>query len=218
MVAMTGVRLEFKGSKELLRKLEGSSRALAREWRRTARDLGIEWERRIKSRQFGPFRASSYPDKLRNRTGSTRRGIRFRLAGSGVDTVLRLIGSGPHLALQEFGGTVHAKDKLLKVPLPTALTGSGTIRSDARFDPSTFRNARGERSFVFKSKRGNLIVAVSRRGQLIPYYVLKDQVTIPPGRLGFRRTWEEMRDFRREALAAMLFRANLVTPRGRRSR
>ncbi len=202
-----GIDINLRGVKKLLARLDGIPKRLGTEWRKAARDLGAEHERRVKTNQFGPFQANSFANKLRVRTGATRAGIRFTLTGAGRSTVMRSRASGRHVRLQEFGGVVRAKSKLLKIPLPSALTPSGNLKSSAVFG-SDKTNSKGQRSFVFKSKAGNLIIAITtgKRKKLVPLFVLKKQVRIPPGRLGFFRTWREMREFRRKRLGLFLSR------------
>ena len=204
-------------TKDLIKEIQRSRKKLKKELTASMRRLGGEWERRMKTNQFGPFRGKSFSFKLQNRSGSLRRSIRFRMSQSGGNVQLRLISEGVKYArIHEFGGTIKARaGKKLKIPLPDALTPSGNLRSDAVFQKKTLRNkrtgkfrrsfvnSRGEESFVFKSKAGNLLIARRMNsGRLRLLFTLKDKVKIK-ARLGFRRTWfktmknSRQREFRR---------------------
>ena len=84
----------------------------------------------------------------------------------------------PYARIQETGGTIRAKNvKFLTIPLPAALNANGTpIMKSARDWPNTF---------VAKTKAGNLVIFQKRGATIVPLYVLKTQVTIPP-RLNMR--------------------------------
>lgn len=72
-----------------------------------------------------------------------------------------------YASIQDVGGTIHKKDKMLTIPLGKT---KGLIR-----------NYPG--GFFFKSKRGNLLYAVKVGGKknpkILPLFILKDQVTLP---------------------------------------
>jgi hypothetical protein len=96
-------------------------------------------------------------------------------------TVTGTIGSDlPYARIQEFGGTITPKKaKFLAIPLPAALNANGTpIKSSPRDWPNTF---------CAKSKAGNLLIFQRRGTQIVPLYVLKSSVYIPP-RLGLKKT------------------------------
>jgi phage gpG-like protein len=104
-----------------------------------------------------------------------------RVTGTTMATVQGTIGSDlPYARIQEFGGTITPKKaKFLAIPLPAALNANGTpIKSSPRDWPNTF---------CAKSKAGNLLIFQRRGTQIIPLYVLKSSVYIPP-RLGLKKT------------------------------
>lgn len=79
-----------------------------------------------------------------------------------------------YASTQEFGATIRPKRaQYLTVPLPAALDNRGVpILPRARDWP---------RTFVQRSRRGNLIIFQKRgANKIVPLYVLKKQVTIPP--------------------------------------
>lgn len=105
----------------------------------------------------------------------------MRIAGQTFDTIQGSIGADvPYAAIQEFGGTISAENgKYLCIPLPAALDSSGVpLKSSSRDWPNTF---------VKTSKAGNLLIFQRRGTSVIPLYVLKTSVVIPP-RLGMKKT------------------------------
>lgn len=170
------------------------------------RQIGVVWEEKFKRTQFRPYRDRPYQNALRNRERALYRSAKFRLTNRGIASSVRLsVGEGlPYAHVQEFGAKIFGKP-WLKIPLPAALTPSGRLREFVQFrkDKSGFVNSRGERSFIVNSPfRGGdptkaLVIAISRgrgsRKRIIPLFVLKRSVTIPAGRLGFRRTIRKLK-------------------------
>lgn len=91
------------------------------------------------------------------------------------------IGGSGYLAIHEYGGTIKARGKLLTIPLPAALSKRGTSPPFAR---------QWKNTFVARSKAGNLIIFQKRGREIVPLYVLKSSVYIPP-RLGMRKAIED---------------------------
>lgn len=87
-----------------------------------------------------------------------------------------------YMLIQEFGGKIGGKGKLLTIPLPAALDGRGIPLHD---NPRAWEN-----TFVGKSRNGNLIIFQRRLSQIVPLYVLRSTVYIP-ARLGLRETMLE---------------------------
>jgi|GEM_PF-3168942 hypothetical protein len=83
-----------------------------------------------------------------------------------------------YMSLQEFGGTIRASGRHLAVPLPAALNPDGTAK---KMGPRSWHNAT-----VIQSKRGNLLIVLRQGRKLVPLYVLKKAVRIPP-RLGLAK-------------------------------
>ena len=121
--------------------------------------------------------------RLAKRSGRAARSIRqsVKVTGSSLETLRGKIGGIGYLKTHEFGATIRAKSaNYLTIPLPAALHANGTpIHRSAR---------QWQNTFVIKSKKGNLlIVRKVPGGKLLPLYVLKREVTIPP-RLRMRET------------------------------
>lgn len=79
-----------------------------------------------------------------------------------------------YASTQEFGATITPKRaKWLTVPLPAALDSRGIMKlPKARDYP---------RTFVQRSRKGNLIIFQKRgKRKIVPLFVLKKSVTIPP--------------------------------------
>jgi hypothetical protein len=104
-----------------------------------------------------------------------------KVKGSTFDTIEGEIGSDlVYAGIQEFGGTIRAKNvKYLAIPLKAALDGRGL---PLRPGPRAW-----EHTFVARSRAGNLIIFQKRGTEIIPLYVLRTSVTIPP-RLGMQKT------------------------------
>lgn len=107
-----------------------------------------------------------------------------------------------YMGIHERGGVIRPRRaRYLTIPLPAALDTRGVaLRARARDWPNTF---------VAKSRAGNLIIFQKRgRRDVVPLYVLKKSVRIPP-RLGLTRTLmmhrprmlEDLRDYIRIALS-----------------
>jgi hypothetical protein len=80
------------------------------------------------------------------------------------------------LAFHETGGTITAKGGYLTIPLPAALSGNGT--------PLQAKARDWQKTFVGKSKAGNLLIFQrGAGGQVTPLYLLRKSVNIP-ARLG----------------------------------
>ena len=114
--------------------------------------------------------------RLSRRSGRAMRSIKssVRVSGNSLDTLRGRIGGIGYLRTHEFGATIRAKRaQYLTIPLPGALNANGTpIHSSARHWQNTF---------VIRSKAGNLLIVKKRPGgHLLPLYVLKSEVTIPP--------------------------------------
>lgn len=86
-----------------------------------------------------------------------------------------LSGLPPYARIQEKGGTIKAKgDGWLTVPLPPAQTPAGVTRPEA----IRLKRKDNKASVLFKSKKGNLIIAKKQGNDLTPYWVLKREVDI----------------------------------------
>ncbi len=96
------------------------------------------------------------------------------------------------LSVHERGTTIRAKSsQFLTIPLSAALSARGIpLRPKARDWNNTF---------VQRSKRGNLLIFQRRGAQIVPLYLLKRSVTLPP-RLKAEETLMAGEDFFVESL------------------
>jgi hypothetical protein len=102
------------------------------------------------------------------------------VSGTTFATVEGSVGGSAIAGVHEFGATIKPKSaKYLTVPLPAALDGKGVPKKQSARE--------WDNTFVAQSKAGNLIIFRRRGSQVVPLYVLKSSVTIPP-RLGMRKT------------------------------
>jgi len=152
-------------SKEMRKTLEGVAKALAQRH-------GTDWP--------GGTTAKS----LSKRSG---RGVESILSsvevkGSKLDSIEGRIGGVGYLSIHETGGVIRARRaKYLTIPLRAALNSNGTpIKKSAREWSNTF---------VATSKKGNLLIFQRKGRDIVPLYVLKKSVKIPP-RLQMQKTIE----------------------------
>ncbi len=129
------------------------------------------------------------------RTGNLRRSFGYEVKGQGLASELRVFSQGTtYAAIQEFGGTIKPKTKrFLTIPLPDARTPAGVLKGGARLVQrgSKYFTADGDPTFIFRSKRGNLLIgAEAKNGRRRLLYTLKPSVTLK-ARLGFNRTFQE---------------------------
>jgi len=166
-------------SDELKRDWDGSAKVLSRELKSFLDSVA----QALVKRHSGGWPGGTTVDTLSKRSGTLVNSIvaSVRVSGETFNTIQGTIGSDtPYAAIQEFGGVIKAKNvTYLTIPLPAALDGNGVpLKTKARDWPNTF---------VAKSKAGNLIIFQRRGTSIVPLYVLKTSVTIPP-RLGMKKT------------------------------
>ncbi len=156
------------------------SKLLLQSLRRVVKDM---------QKQHGtPWRAGGSGKSLFRRSGaglrSIARSVHVRQANS-LDTVFGKIGAGFPISVHEDGATVTAKRaRFLTIPLPAALNNRGI--------PLKRRARDWDDTFVARSKRGNLIIFQKQSdGGIVPLYLLKRSVTIPP-RLRLGETLEKV--------------------------
>jgi phage gpG-like protein len=89
------------------------------------------------------------------------------------DDVIGEIGSSAiYAAIHEFGGIIKPKRaKYLAIPLNAVKSSAGI----ARYKPMDFRG----KSFIFKSKKGSLLMAMKQEKSLELLFALKEEVKIP---------------------------------------
>jgi hypothetical protein len=160
-----------------------------------ARDLRTIWEGEVKkvseslkeyldhvARILAEKHGTPWPggggDRLSMRTGQGVASIirSVEVKGRSWETLSGKIGGLARLSIHEYGGTIRGRKGLLTIPLPAALSARGTSPPFA----TQWKN-----TFVARSRKGNLIIFQRRPGGIVPLYVLKEQVYIPP-RLGMR--------------------------------
>ncbi len=91
------------------------------------------------------------------------------------------------ISVHEEGTTIRAKrTQFLTIPLPAAL--------DSRGVPLRARARDWDNTFVARSRRGNLLIFQRQGVGIVPLYLLKREVTLPP-RLGAQDTLEAGANF-----------------------
>lgn len=146
---------------------------------------------------------------IQTRTGALRRSFGFETRGEGLALELRVFSAGvPYANVQEYGGVIRPKNKrYLTIPLDDAKTPGGALKGGAKLVQrgNKYETADGAPTFIFRSKRGNLLIGSrARNGSLRLLYTLKPSVTLKP-RLGFRETFETTtRPFLEERMRRLL--------------
>ncbi len=203
MSRQSGVTLETRELEAVARAFEKAPQAASNAARQSLSLIGIRWEKDVKGR-FRPYaRGAGLLDintgpNLRSITGKLQSSVRSKVKGYSLNTVRLQMQAGspgetPGARIQEYGGTIRAKGKLLTVPTIFAKDASGQIRPDARLSGSGRGTAGGLDTYVTKSKAGNLFIFARRfgagaiMGPETPLYMLKQSVKIPP-RLGMRKS------------------------------
>jgi hypothetical protein len=205
----------------------------AREVRRTllqaANRIGSEFVRRIREDQFTGYTGAARPDKLQVRSGDLRRHVRMSVNDSAGAIVLRLEvlpdeeRQARYGSVHEFGATLQPRNaQFMTIPVGDSLTPTGQTREQWRprrgSDGKWYVN--GYRSFIFTAANGKTYIGYRtvrarggrvRSGQRRPTsrdvraaWRLERTVTLPPGRMGFHRTWDEMAPFREKVLTEEL--------------
>ena len=157
---------------------DGSAKALSKE----LREFLSQVVEAIVTRNSNSWPSGTTATSLSKRSGNLVAAIAgsVRVNGSTFNDIQGSIGAPgvPYAKIQETGGVIRPKNaKFLTIPLPAALNANGTpIMKSARDWPNTF---------CAKTKAGNLVIFQKRGATIVPLYVLKTQVTIPP-RLNMR--------------------------------
>lgn len=154
-------------------------------------------EARIKAEQF----TGKSPSTLDVRTGDLIAALhhKTKVAGSEVTGSVGT-GSSPYGRIQDLGGTVRAKSGSA-LTVPTQLAQSLSLRPRASDFPGLFKITRVGKPPLLARRNGQTLEVL---------FVLKQEVTIPPGRLGLNKIFKEeaqglkmellMKDAVREAL------------------
>jgi hypothetical protein len=185
------LEFEFRGKrfKDAERGLKAFAGVLNADWQEAAVVLRRELEtymhsiaRAVETRHSAPWPGGTTAKTLSLRTGAMIKSITesVRVSGTTYETLQGTIGGSFIARVHERGATITVrKAKYLTIPLPPALDKRGVpIRPRARDWPDTF---------VIKSKTGNLLIVMRKGGRIVPLYVLKKTVKIPP-RLGLGDT------------------------------
>lgn len=133
-------------------------------------------------RHGNPYPGGTSANSLSKRSGDLVQSLKENTAvkGSNLENLVGEIGGIFYARIHEYGGTITAKRaKYLTIPLPAALNSNGTPKKKSARD--------WDKTFIITSKKGNLLIVQRDGRKLIPLYVLKTSVYIPP-RLNLRKT------------------------------
>jgi hypothetical protein len=149
--------------------------------------------------------SASYPnassDRLARRTGELVAALTDGIRVTSAESIGNISGEfqlPDYAGIQETGGVIAGRaGNYLAIPLPAALRADGT--------PIMARPRDWDNTFTAMSRRGNLILfRRTGRGRVVPLYVLKRQVAVPP-RLGLVDTIEtDMGYFVDKAMTSIL--------------
>lgn len=184
-----GTGFEFRGQRfnSASAGLAYFARTLKTDWEKVVPVLRKELENYLKgvSKLMLKTHSGAWPGGTSTRTLSQRSGAALKsieesvkVTGNTFNEIQGTIGGIFYLKIHEYGGTITPKKaQYLTVPLPAALNNDGTPKRKSARD--------WEKTFVIKSKAGNLLICQRQAGQVVPLYVLVREVKIPP-RLGMR--------------------------------
>lgn len=131
----------------------------------------------LAKRHSTQFSGGTRTDSLSRRTGELVRRLpdAAKVTGNRIQNVEGRVSLPKRYAIHERGGVIKPKgSKYVFIPLPEALDPSGKPKQ-----PKSFKN-----TFLAESRTGNILLFQKQgRGQLVPLYLLRKQVRIPP-RLG----------------------------------
>lgn len=173
--------------REFNQAFDKAARPISRELKRALQKVASEMTRRH-SIPWSP--GGSPRDRLFRRTGKGIAGIKRTIKVRGtrtLGTVTGQIGAPFPISVHEKGATVRAKRaQFLTIPLPAALDSRGVpLRRRARDWPNTF---------IQRSRRGNLIIFQKTGDGIVPLFLLRKQVKLPP-RLGLEKELREQMGF-----------------------
>lgn len=156
--------------------------------------------RKLEKRHSKPWNGQvvNPTNNLQKRSGGIKRIAQsIKIKGNTLETLEGTI-STAGFEIHEKGGTISAKRaKYLTIPLPAAM--------DTRGVPLKKRARDWDRTFVARSRRGNLLIfRKNAKGGVTPLYLLKPSVRIP-ARLGLEKTLinDALPYFERKALEVL---------------
>lgn len=168
--------------------------------------IGSRFERFMVKEKLRKSGRPSFGDPrpgLYRRTGSLARSLINQVTGrEDIDNLqLRVGWIDPRAAqiasVHEFGATIRPRTrKYLAIPLPAAMTNAGVVKAPPREWPN---------SFVTRTRGGDLLIATTEGGRLVPLFALKKEVKVPP-RLQLIDSWnsEQFRTTRLTVLQAAI--------------
>lgn len=173
------------------RGLEAFANQLGKDWNGAAKVLSEELRLFVESvaealveRHGTPWPGGTSAKSLSKRSGAlvTELENSVKMRGKTFRGLQAYLVVGFPAVIHEFGATIKPKKaKYLTIPLPAALDSKGV---PLKKSPREWGN-----TFVARSRAGNLIIFQNRGAHIVPLYVLRSSVTIPP-RLGLRETVE----------------------------
>jgi len=156
--------------------------------------------RKLEQRHSSPWNGQlvNGTNNLQKRSGGIKRIAQsIKVTGNSIETLAGTI-STAGFAIHETGGTISAKrSKYLTIPLPSAMDNRGV--------PLRKRARDWDKTFVARSKRGNLLIfRKEKNGGVTPLYLLKPSVRIP-ARLGLDKAMltDALPYFERKAFEAI---------------
>lgn len=165
------------------------------------------------------------PDAVKKISGGLIRSFQAEVIGRSLKNMrLKIFSTSRIAAVHEYGATIRPKQaKFLTIPSKFAKTPGGSLRFTAReIIAARGRGAPGlklKSVFFGESEAGNLILfgvrdvknpARAKFGGLVPLFILKKRVRIPP-RLNFRKDFRDrLPRFRREMVVALRRAADKV--------
>jgi len=142
---------------------------------------------------------------LKRRTGNLAATTHWHDKMSGKGLKLLLLSQAPYATILEEGGIIKPKNKQwLTIPIKGnkgPLTPSGVTKKTAQ----EYKDDPNEDTFVMKSKKGNLIIfkreKLKTKTNLIPLFILKKRVRIPPKRWAFKAINDSLPELKMKVLS-----------------
>lgn len=130
----------------------------------------------LAKRHGNPWPGGTSSSSLSRRSGALLDAIKnsVKVYGSTFADITGEIGAPViYGRIQEYGGTIRPRNgKYLTIPLPAALNDDGTPKKQSARD--------WDSTFIIRSRNNSLLIVTKNLGDIVPLYVLKEEVYIPP--------------------------------------
>lgn len=179
------------------------TKQLGHAMRDIATDIPAEVVKRMSDYKAGRRSAAS---PLMVRTGKLAQSVRGQKLGTSIASLRAVIMAGnanvPYAGIQEYGDTIYPKNKYLRMPLSSILTGAGDVKGEYEIveRANGYQTAGGKPTWI-----SGRAIMIEENGKPRPIWALLTQAKIPP-RLGMGKTIKESGEYIRDQLLAAVDR------------